>query len=98
MIPASAMKASSKEPKICVVSVKKPSGETNRLIGSSFITDRSTRPVPASRPGPIIGRSTAKNRRSRPAPRMRAESCSLSGTLRTATSVTPMASEPKRTM
>ena len=77
--------------------VEKPKGEMSRLMGSSFITDRSTRPVAATSPGPMIGRSTVANRRAGPAFRVRAASCSQAGTDCTATTVMPMARDPKRT-
>jgi hypothetical protein len=73
-MPASATKASSKEEKILVVKVGNPMGAKRRLIGSSFIVDKTTRPAAANKPGFITGTSTVRKRLRRSAPRVAAAS------------------------
>ena len=78
------------------VKVGKPIGATIRLIGNSFIVDKTTNPAAANRPGLITGRSTLRNLLHLTATNVAEASWRPSGTVRTATNAVPIAKDPNR--
>ena len=74
IMPASATNASSNEEKIFVVKVEKPIGARRRLMGSSFMVDKTTRPTAANKPGFMTGMSMVLKRLRLSAPRVAAAS------------------------
>ena len=97
IIPASATNASSNELNIRVANVENPNGEIRRVMGSSFIVDKITKPAAAPKPGAIKGSSILKSLEVLCAPNVLPASLKRCGTAATATRTIPIARDPKRT-